>query len=225
MKPAPHFDNTDRTPLLVLATGNAHKVGEIAAILSEALPGRSLRLASSSDYPGVPEPEETGETFEANAALKARYWAKATGALALADDSGLVVDALDGRPGVRSARYDSTSERRNARLLGELDGIEEDRRTARFVCAAALADPGGDVLTAEGRTEGRITFEPAGEGGFGYDPVFEPEGQVGGTRRTLAQYSAGEKNRISHRGGAIRALASAIAEALDAGAVVSRRSF
>jgi XTP/dITP diphosphohydrolase len=204
-------------PVIVLATGNPHKVGEISEILRAALPALSVRLVSASDYPGVAEPEETGRTFEENAILKARYWAKRTGLPALADDSGLVVDALNGRPGVRSARYDTTSERRNARVLAELEGVPVERRTARFVCVAALVDSEGRVRTAEGRIEGRIAPAPAGAGGFGYDPIFVPEGQTGPVERTLAQYGAEEKNRISHRGRAFVGLAPAVASVLGAG--------
>lgn len=210
--------------LIVLATGNPHKVVEISEILDGALERPGVRFVAASVFSGIEEPEETGETFEENAVLKARYWARATGHLALADDSGLVVDALDGRPGVRSARYDSTSRRRNDRVLRELKGVAPERRTARFVCVAALADPEGNAVSEEGRIEGWIIDAPRGEGGFGYDPIFEPE--TGGKRegRTLAEYSSEEKHAVSHRGRAFAALAPRIAAAVDAGGVSTDRA-
>lgn len=209
--------------IVVLATGNPHKVVEISEILDGVVELPGARFVAASVFSGIEEPEETGATFEENAILKARYWAQATGHLALADDSGLVVDALDGRPGVRSARYESTSERRNRRVLEEMKDIPPERRSARFVCVAAVADPQGNAVSEEGRIEGWITAEPKGEGGFGYDPIFEP--QAGGARaeRTLAQYSPDEKHRVSHRGGAFTALAPRIADAVRAGRVVTDR--
>lgn len=202
---------------MLLATGNPHKVGEIEAILREALPDVRFAIESAADRGGIAEPEESGATFEENASLKARHYAAATGRLALADDSGLVVDALDGRPGVLSARYAPTSPERIERLLRELAEVPESQRAARFVCVAALAAPDGRVVTREGRLEGRIAPAPAGRGGFGYDPIFIPNEQASGPTRTLAEFTAEEKNRISHRGRAIRALAPAIARALRAG--------
>lgn len=207
------------TAVLLLATGNPHKVDEISAILHDALPGADFRLVSASDFPAIAEPEETGETFQENALLKARYWARATGHLALADDSGLVVDALDGRPGVYSARYDATEEKRNERVLHELGDTAPENRTARFICVAAIADPAGGARWTEGRIEGRIAPAPAGAGGFGYDPIFEPLHADGQSRRTLAEYSSDEKNRISHRGRAFAALAPLLAAAIQAGRV------
>lgn len=182
---------------LVFATTNAGKLAEL-----EGLVGDALSVASAADFPHVPEVEETERTFEGNAALKAVAWAKATGQLALADDSGLCVDALGGRPGVRSARYAATDEARIAKLLRELQGVPEGRRRARFECALALATPDGRVELSRGTCEGRIGFAPRGSHGFGYDPIFQlPDG------RTMAELSRGEKARISHRGEAFRAMA------------------
>lgn len=206
-------------PILLIATGNAHKALEIEAILRAGAPDEDWKLETAADHPALAEPAETGETFVANALEKARYYAARTGRLALADDSGLVVDALGGRPGVRSARYAPTSPERNARLLVELARAASSRRTARFVCVAALADPAGRAVTREGRAEGRIAAEPRGAGGFGYDPIFVPAGQAGEPERTLAQYTGEEKNAISHRGRAIRAIAPAALRALLEGRV------
>lgn len=225
MTPPPEDGPASSETLLILATGNPHKVVEISDILAAAADLPGVRLVAASEYAGIEEPEETGTTFEANALLKARYWAKATGRLALADDSGLVVDALDGRPGVRSARYESTSERRNQRVLNELKDVPAEKRSARFVCVAALADPEGNGVCEEGRIEGWIIDAPRGDGGFGYDPIFEPRSNGPRGGRTLAEYSAEEKNGISHRGRAFTALAPRIAEAARAGRVVTDRAF
>lgn len=209
-----------RRPVLVLATGNAHKVREISEILHQELPGLELEVKSAADWPEVAEPEETGETFEENALIKARYWARATGLPALADDSGLVVDALEGRPGVRSARYAETPELRIHRVLEEMREIPPERRRARFVCIAALADPVGGEATHEGRLEGWIAREAHGNGGFGYDPVFEPDFGGRPEGRTLAEYDPQGKNRISHRGKAIRGLAEIVGKSLRTGRVI-----
>lgn len=214
--------------IIVLATGNPHKVREITAIMNRAAPEARLRFMAASEFSGIAEPEETGATFEANALLKARYWAGKTGHLALADDSGLVVDALDGRPGVLSARYDTTAERRNERVLRELRGVAPECRRARFVCVAALADPSGEAACAEGRIEGWITEAPRGAGGFGYDPIFEPARDpdarsIERAGRTLAEYSESEKNEVSHRGRAFAELAARVAQAADSGRVTQDR--
>jgi XTP/dITP diphosphohydrolase len=163
----------------------------------------------------VGEPIEDGLTFETNALIKARFAARATGLPALADDSGIEVEALGGRPGVRTRRFagpNATDAENNAKLLRELQGVPADRRGARYVCVLAVALPepasrgGLRVLTRRGTTRGRITFEPRGRGGFGYDPLFEPARErVGG--RTFGQYSQAEKDAISHRGRAARRLA------------------
>ena len=187
---------------VVLATRNPGKLREMREILA----GLPVDFALLADCPEVPEPEETGRTFVQNARLKAMYYARATGHLALADDSGLEVDALGGRPGIHSARFAGTDKddaANNARLLHELAGVPEERRSARFRCAVCLAEPDRALLEAEGAIEGRIIDEPRGENGFGYDPHFlVPELGV-----TTAQLSSAQKSRISHRGRALRALA------------------
>ena len=164
------------------------------------------------------EAVEDGLTFETNARIKARFAARATGLPALADDSGIEVDALGGAPGVRTRRYagpNATDQENNAKLLRELAGIPANARGARYVCVLALAvpdraAPGGLRLQARrGTTRGRITFEPRGSGGFGYDPLFEPAREpIGG--RTFGQYSAREKDAISHRGRAARRMATVL---------------
>jgi XTP/dITP diphosphohydrolase len=186
---------------LLIATSNADKVRELEAMLG-GLPGRILGLA---DLPQpLPAVEETGETFVANALLKAEHYHALTGLLALADDSGLVVDALGGRPGVHSARYGgpgATSEAQLARLLDELRDVPAEARTARFVCSLALVGPGVREVF-EGTCEGLIAFAPRGAGGFGYDPVFiDPDLGL-----TFAELTRREKAGRSHRG---RALAAA----------------
>lgn len=184
-------------PVLVVATKNAGKAVEIQA----ALPG--LEIRTLADHPELEMPPETGETFEANAAAKALYVAQQLGCPALADDSGLVVDALGGAPGVRSARYAEGSDSdRVKKLLLALEGVPDDQRTARFASAVAFARPGEPVELALGFTEGRIGRQPRGEGGFGYDPVFITEDG----RRTMAELTLEEKNAISHRGRALRAI-------------------
>ncbi len=187
---------------LVIATFNPGKLREFRALLER--PG--LFVESLSDYPGASAPDETGETLLANATLKARAARALTRLAAVADDTGLEVDALGGRPGVRSARYagPGASDRDNVRrLLADLAGVEPARRTARFrtVCVVVLSE--GVEIAVEGVLEGRIVETPRGTEGFGYDPVFEATGQ----RKTLAELMPGEKNALSHRGRAVRALA------------------
>lgn len=182
-----------------LASGNRHKLEEIAAILD----GAPVLLRALP--PGVELPPETGQTLLANAQIKARAAAAATGTLALADDTGLEVDALGGEPGVYSARYAgeaATFEDNRQKLLSRLTGIHGANRRARFRCVLVLADARGTELWAEGRVEGFITEEPRGEGGFGYDAVFVPEGET----RTLAELTPAEKNALSHRGRAVASL-------------------
>jgi XTP/dITP diphosphohydrolase len=189
---------------LVLASLNRAKATEIARILSEE--GLAYEVVSLGDFPGVTLPPETGATFADNALAKAKHVAATTGRPAVADDSGLEIDALGGEPGVRSARYagdDATDEQRYRKVLGFLGDIPDERRRARFRCAAAYAAPDGQTLVAEGTCEGRIAQQPAGTGGFGYDPIFLPEGET----RTMAQLTPAEKDGISHRGRAFRALA------------------
>lgn len=187
--------------ILVLATRNPGKLREMQAILAPL----GFDLRSVAGFPAVPEIEETGETFEANARLKALAVARATGEWALADDSGIEVDALGGRPGVRSARYagePGSDAANNQKLLEELKGTPPVQRTARYRAVIAVADPARILCTAEGACEGRIQDEPRGTGGFGYDPHFLlPELGL-----TMAELPAEEKNRISHRGKALRAL-------------------
>jgi XTP/dITP diphosphohydrolase len=186
---------------IVLATRNAHKVTEIAEAL--ALP--DVELVGLDAFPDAPDVVEDGETFRANAEKKARSAAAATGLPALADDSGLVVDALDGEPGVRSARFagEGGGDAANRReLRRRMSGVPAGKRTARFVCVLAFAEPGGDVRTVEGRCEGALRDDERGDGGFGYDPFFVPEGET----RTFAEMSRAEKALISHRGRAIRAI-------------------
>ncbi|MSS70821.1 MAG: XTP/dITP diphosphatase [Candidatus Latescibacteria bacterium] len=183
---------------LVLATRNAHKVREIGQVL-----GPGFRLRSLADFPEVPEVPEEGETFEANAVQKAAFAARALGVPAMADDSGLEVDALQGAPGVRSARFAgerATSAENNAKLLRLLKGVQEAQRSARFRCVIALALPDGTARTAEGACAGRIAEAPRGTGGFGYDPLFIPDGYD----RTFAELGEEVKNRISHRAHALR---------------------
>jgi XTP/dITP diphosphohydrolase len=154
----------------------------------------------------VGEPVEDGPTFEANARIKARFALAATGLTALADDSGLEVDALGGRPGVHTRRYaghEATDADNNAKLLRELAGLPPERRGARYVCVLALARPDGPIVTRRGTCRGRIATAPRGTAGFGYDPVFEPAGEPPGGR-TFGLYSDPEKGRISHRSRAAR---------------------
>lgn len=187
--------------VIVLATRNAGKIREFAALMAEM----GLEVKGLDDFPEVPEVEETGTTFEDNALLKARAVAKATGLVAVADDSGIAVDALGGAPGVYSARYAGPHgdvEANNAKLLAALKGVPDERRTARFVCVVAAARPDGREILARGEWEGRIGHGYQGASGFGYDPLFfDPE-----LGRTAAEMSREEKNARSHRGRALRAL-------------------
>jgi XTP/dITP diphosphohydrolase len=187
---------------LVFATLNPGKLVELQGLLGDQLVVQSLK-----DFPAIGEIPETAETFEGNAELKARAVATATGRWALADDSGLAVDALDGRPGVYSARYAPTDAERIERLIGELKGVE--RRSARFVCVLCLCSPTGEVLFAKGTCEGSIGHAPKGSHGFGYDPIFLlPDGH------TLAELTSDQKSGLSHRGHAFRALLPKLQAAL-----------
>mgnify|MGYP001319170655 CR=1 FL=1 len=200
-------------PHMLLATGNAHKFDEMRSLLRRRLVGLEYELLSGADFPEVPEPVENGGSFEANALIKATDYARATGLLTLADDSGLVVDALDGRPGIQSARYAPTNDDRIQRVLNELEGVEQEKRTARFICVMALVTPDGRSITREGKVEGRITRNRRGDGGFGYDPIFElTETEFAG--KTMAELSATQKNGLSHRGRALELIASPIHAAL-----------
>lgn len=182
---------------LVIATRNRHKLEEIRQIFH--VPG--LDVVSALDFPEVPDVVEDGATFEANAVKKATTLARATGLWALADDSGLEVDTLGGAPGVYSARYAGepvSYPANNEKLLRELE-LAQDRR-ARFRCVIALASPSGEARTVEGRCEGAVARAPRGRGGFGYDPVFVPEGHA----QTFSEMEASAKNAISHRGRALQ---------------------
>jgi XTP/dITP diphosphohydrolase len=201
---------------IVLATRNKKKLEELKRLL-EGLPtvtSPPIELFSLMDFPGLPEVIEDGLTFEENAVKKAQFVAKATGLLAIADDSGLVVDSLGGAPGVYSARYagEPSDDKRNIeKLLKELSGVPVSSRQAYFICVIALAFPDGKVRTFTGRVDGIITKEPRGEKGFGYDPVFQPEG----LDRTFAELSPEEKDAMSHRMKAISQLKEYLRSLLD----------
>ena len=208
--------------VLVLATHNPGKLAELQAILAPLVPDLDSQAIISAASLGVPEPVEDGLTFAANAEIKACALARATGLPAVADDSGLCVDVLGGAPGIFSARWCGRhgDDAGNLRLLlNQISAIADPNRTARFTCAAVLAAPGPGpdhrptVTRIERSMEGRLLGEPRGEGGFGYDPIFVPvqEDAPGGAGRTTAQMSSAEKNAISHRGQALRALAPALA--------------
>lgn len=186
---------------LLIATRSKGKFPEIVAELKE-LPFQFLSINDLADLSASFEVEEPALTFEGNAIIKAMTLGKKTGLLTLAEDSGLQVDALDGRPGVYSARYaPGTDADRNAKLLGVLNGISEEKRTARFRIVVAIYNPENDkIRTCEGVYEGRITFEPKGNNGFGYDPIFF-DLQFG---KTYAELTLEEKNSVSHRGIALR---------------------
>ena len=186
-------------PKLLLATNNQGKIAEFRYLLD----GCGWQLVTPADVGVQLDVEETGQTYLENATIKALAFARASGLASLADDSGLEVDALDGRPGVFSARYagvDLTDGERVAALLEELADVSEVGRTARFRCVIAIATANGEVKLAEGTVEGRIAAEPRGENGFGYDPIFElPERGL-----TVAELPASEKHAVSHRGVAAR---------------------
>ena len=193
---------------LVLASANPDKAAEISAILSAAVPGLDLapRPADLADV------DETGTTLLENARLKAAAIAAATGEAAVADDTGLAVDALEGAPGVYSARFageGATYADNVAKLLKALDGVAPDRRTARFETVALVRWPDGREVAATGAVRGVISTEARGEGGFGYDPIFVP---IEGDGRTFAELTAEEKHALSHRGRAFRALAAELAK-------------
>jgi len=193
---------------VVLATRNKHKILELARILAPY----GIALESPDDLPDV---AETGTTFAENALLKAREIASLTGLVAVADDSGLVVDALNGMPGVLSARWAGWHGDDAANLslvLAQIADVPEERRTAAFVCAAAAVAPSGAEIVVEGRVDGVLLRSPRGDGGFGYDPIFVPLGAA----QTTAEMTPEEKDAISHRGRAFRALAARLGELLDA---------
>lgn len=191
------IETLDPKRTIVVATGNAHKLTEIEAILSQVLPDvRFVALGQLGDFE---DPEENGSTFVENAIIKAEAAVAATGLAAIADDSGLVVDALNGEPGVYSARYAGThgdDEANNAKLLDKMQGVADADRTARFMSVVALIDAAGCVLTGTGACEGMIAREGRGSFGFGYDPLFLLTDTPG---KTMAELTPEEKNAISHR--------------------------
>ena len=197
---------------LVLATANQHKLTELTRILAA---GRvRVVLASLADFPGAPDVAETGATFAENALVKAHAVAAFTGLLAVADDSGICVDALNGMPGVLSARWSGRhgDDAANLRLLlDQLGDVPDERRGAQFVCAAALVHPDGREQVSVGELRGRLIRDRRGSHGFGYDPIFVPDGD----QRTTAEMSPDEKDAISHRGQALGGLALMIAALAD----------
>lgn len=202
---------------VVLASRNAKKVAELARILDNA--GLDVELISAAELPGAPEVAETGATFEENALLKAVALASFSGLPALADDSGLTVEALNHMPGILSARWSGAfgvgyhggvDQANVALVLDQLADTPDDRRAAKFVCAAALALPDGRSYVLRGELTGTILRAPRGDGGFGYDPIFVPKG----LQRTSAELSGAEKDEISHRGRALRELVPVLREVL-----------
>lgn len=195
---------------IVLATKNKGKVKEFEKLLADL----DIHILPVTDFPQVGKIDESGETFEENALIKATETARMTGYIAMADDSGLAVDALDGRPGVYSARYagvGADDEANNRKLIEDLEGVPAHERKAAFICVMAVADPSGNSITASGRCEGVIRDVPSGSGGFGYDPHFylQEEGC------TMAELSPEVKNRISHRGRAVGELKKLLPAFLD----------
>jgi XTP/dITP diphosphohydrolase len=198
---------------ILVASGNPGKLAELRAML-----GGGIRWVGLADFPAIGEIEEDGETFAENARKKATGYARASGLLTIADDSGLEVDALGGQPGVRSARFSGAKDadrtlidhKNIAKVLKLLEGVPEEKKTARFVCCLCLASPAEVLAEVEGRLEGLIGQEEVGENGFGYDPIFfVPE-----LNKTVAQLTRDEKNAISHRGNAIRKLKPLLDELL-----------
>ncbi len=186
---------------VVLATRNRGKISELQTLLRDL----GVKVISMDEAGEVPEIIEDGTTFRENAMKKALVVSRATGLTAIADDSGLEVNALDGRPGVFSARYsgEGATDRKNyLKLLDEMQDVPDDKRTARFRCVMVACRPDGECISSDGSCKGRIIKEPRGTQGFGYDPVFVPEEDS----RTMAELTKKEKNRISHRGRALRIL-------------------
>ena len=204
---------------VVLATRNAGKLSELREMIAAALPGADVeRLVVDAAAAGAPDVVEDGVSFEANALLKARAAAAATGLIAVADDSGLAVDVLGGAPGIFSARWSGRhgDDAANLRLLlAQLSDVPDAHRGARFVCAAALVTPHGSEHVETGALRGTLLREPLGDGGFGYDPVLLPQG----SDRSVAQLTRAEKNAVSHRGIAMRALLPHLLTALDPASV------
>lgn len=197
---------------LVLATRNQGKITEFRRILDALAPG-AIELIGVDQFPDLVDVDETGSTFEENSLLKARYTCQATGLPAIADDSGLCVDALNGDPGIFSARWAGTHGNDQANLekvLDQLKGVPDEKRTAHFMCVASLVLPDGREQVAEGRFEGHILHAPVGENGFGYDPIFQPLG----LGISSAQMSAEEKDLVSHRGKSLRSIAPHVIQLL-----------
>jgi XTP/dITP diphosphohydrolase len=211
MSPERDASREPARPRLALATANQHKLVELTRILAA---GRvEVELAGLGEFAGAPEVAETGATFDENALLKARAIAEFTGLPAVADDSGLCADALNGMPGVLSARWAGRhgDDEANLRLvLAQLSDVPDERRGAHFACAAALVLPSGKEHVGEGIVYGRLIRQPRGTNGFGYDPIFVPDG----SELTTAEMSSAAKDAISHRGKALRALAPVIAAML-----------
>lgn len=202
--------NTENN-IIVAASRNRHKIEEIEAITKKF----GMKLISR-DEAGVPpfEIDEDGQTFEENSFKKANEIMKVCGKVTLADDSGLMVDYLGGKPGIYSARFageNADDAKNNAKLLTLLDGVEKEERTAKFVSVITMVYPSGDVIVARGECAGRILTAPVGESGFGYDPLFVPDGYD----KTFAQLGSEEKNRISHRAAALKELERLLKERED----------
>ena len=209
------IDTLDPAATIVVATGNAHKLTEIEAILGKVMP--EVRFVALGQLGDFEDPEENGTTFLENAIIKAQAAVEETGLMAIADDSGLVVDALDGEPGVYSARYAGVhgdDAANNAKLLVNLEGVADEDRTARFMSVVALIDTDGLVTYGEGACEGTIAHEGRGDHGFGYDPLFIPadcgvgkmDKRPNTENRSYAQLTPDEKDAISHRGNALAEL-------------------
>jgi XTP/dITP diphosphohydrolase len=197
---------------LVLATRNQGKITEFRRILDELAPGQ-IELIGVDQFPDLVDVDETGSTFQENSLLKSRYTCNATGLPAIADDSGLCVDILNGDPGIFSARWAGIHGNDQAnieKLLQQLKDVPESKRTAHFICIASLVMPDGREQVAEGRFEGHILQAPVGENGFGYDPIFQPLG----LSISSAQMSAQEKDLVSHRGKSLRAIAPHVIQML-----------
>ena len=197
---------------LVLATRNQGKITEFRRILEELAPGQ-IDLIGVDQFPHLVDVDETGSTFEENSLLKARYTSEATGLPAIADDSGLCVDALNGDPGIYSARWAGVHGNDLANLekvLAQLKDVPDEKRTAHFMCVASLVLPDGRHQVAEGRFDGHILHAPVGENGFGYDPIFQPLG----LSISSAQMSAEQKDGMSHRGKSLRAIAPHVIQML-----------
>ena len=199
---------------LVLATRNPGKITEFRRILEELHP-RSIELVGLDTFPNLQDVEETGETFFENALLKAETVCQETGLPTIADDSGLCIDALDGAPGIFSARWSGIHGNDQAnieKVLAQMQAIPEDERNAHFTCVTAFVMPDGRSASAEGILSGKILRQPIGSNGFGYDPIFQPDG----SDLSLAQITAEKKDLISHRGQSLRVIASRVAVMLGA---------